>query len=201
MAEHGIWMPIYWGDYLGKTSGLSCEEHGAYLLLIAAYWQRGKSLPDEDRFLSTVTRLSMKKWKMVRPKILHYFRQKDGELSHDRVEKEIVRSCDRICAGKAGANARWGAAALPPTSTPTKEDLNSFVMGKKNGARNGVTIQDPKERLNRFQKTIAEAIGRDGYDIVGWASDTTHPMFVRSLAICKAKARDLNKGWPHQWPK
>jgi hypothetical protein len=79
-----------------------------------------------------------------------------------------------------------------------KVDLSKFMVGKKE--RGEVTIFDPKERLNRFQKTIAEAIGRDGYMIVGQASDPANPLYTRSLAICKAKAAELKKGWPHQWP-
>lgn len=77
--------------------------------------------------------------------------------------------------------------------------LGNFLVGKKEiGA---VTIFDPKERLNRFQRTIADAIGRDGYLIVGQASDPSNPLYARSLAICKSKAESLGKGWPHQWPK
>lgn len=122
MADRGIWMPLYWGDYLGKTSGLSCEEHGAYLLLIAAYWMRGKALPDDDRFLSTVTKLTGKKWKIIRPKIIEYFIKKDGELWHDRVEKELLKSCQRISSAQAKAHARWHPQDMQVTITSTEEE-------------------------------------------------------------------------------
>lgn len=80
-------------------------------------------------------------------------------------------------------------------------DFSKFVVGKKSGIKNGHTIQDPIERLNRFQKTLAEAMGRDGYSIVGAASDPANPLYARSLALCKAKAKELDKGWPNQWPQ
>jgi uncharacterized protein YdaU (DUF1376 family) len=41
------WMPIYWGDYLRDTRHFNTEQHGAYLLLIAHYWQNG-SLPTDE---------------------------------------------------------------------------------------------------------------------------------------------------------
>ncbi len=57
-ARQDSWMPIYWGDHLRDTMHLTAEGHGAYLLLIAAYWTTGKPLPDDDDHLMTVARLS-----------------------------------------------------------------------------------------------------------------------------------------------
>lgn len=85
------------------------------------------------------------------------------------------------------------------TESERKRKISGFVVGKKNGFGNGYTIQDPDERLNRFKKTLAEAIGRDGYMVVGQASDPENPLYGRSLALCKDVAKKLGKGWPHQW--
>lgn len=99
--------------------------------------------------------------------------------------------------------------ALPETGPDTDSEQTipesernkvlNFVVGKSNGVKNGHTIQDPAERLNRFQKWLAEALGRDGYSIVGAAMDQNSPLHRRSLDLCKAKTKELGKGWPHQW--
>ena len=202
MADHGIWMPIYWGDYLGKTSGLSCEEHGAYLLLICAYWQRGKPLPDDDRYLSTATRLTLKKWRIIRPKILYYFGQKDGELIHDRIEKELLRSCERISSGKAGAHARWHASHMPstPTTTPTKEESKKVILGNFGGKKRGVEMT-PENRLCLFHNWLAPLLGEDGWKIIAEAMNPQSEYYAVAVETCKITAKKHGKGWPHQWPK
>lgn len=39
-----VWMPMFIGDYLANTIGLTHSQHGAYLLSIFKYWQKGESL-------------------------------------------------------------------------------------------------------------------------------------------------------------
>lgn len=220
------WMPLDVRKYLGDTMHLSREEHGAYLLLIMAYWMRGGSLADSDQELAAIVKASRPDWKRLRPIMEPYFQIRDGRWFHGKVEKELVRARDIIekktKSGKAGATARWGNdgerngnriadamaesmpdakqtdAPLPPPRT--KKIYSSFVVGRKIGAQSGTTIKDPGERLNRFQKTLAEALGRDGYSIVGAAANPDNLLHARSLALCQAKAKEIGKGWPHQWP-
>ena len=55
-------MQLYVAEYLADTAHLSTEEHGAYLLLIFNYWQRGKPLPANPERLARIARLSNDRW-------------------------------------------------------------------------------------------------------------------------------------------
>lgn len=197
------WMPLYWSDYLGKTSHLNTEEHGAYLLLIGAYWQRGKALPDDDRYLSTAARLSRKRWLIMRQKISEFFAVSEGSWTHDRVEIELLKSCERTAKASASAYARWDAKPMLPT--PTKEQvskiegISGFIVGKKRGGNGSVTILDPNERVNRFKKALAESFKEKGWEIVLAASDPQNPSHAIALETCKTQAKLIGKGWPHRW--
>lgn len=41
-------MPLYVGDYLKGTIGLSNAQHGAYLLSMMKYWDKGESLTSNE---------------------------------------------------------------------------------------------------------------------------------------------------------
>lgn len=90
-----------------------------------------------------------------------------------------------------------------PHPTKKKEVRTNTLFSAGNGSGNGthsVTIEDPNERIARFQASIANQLGRDGWTIVTAACTPTSPEFKRSLAVCKQAARQLGKGWPRAWP-
>ena len=82
------WMPLYVRDYLADTGELSTLEHGAYLLLIMNYWQKG-GLPTEDVKLASITRLSMRQWLKIKPTIGKLF---SSRWEHKRIDAELARA-------------------------------------------------------------------------------------------------------------
>ena len=108
MSTKDIWMPLFIGDYLKHTMRLSTAEHGAYLLLIMDYWIAGH-LDDDDVQLSGITRLSVKEWMKIKPKITQFFILIEGRWRHSRIEEELQKSHKRIITNKLRA-AKGGAA-------------------------------------------------------------------------------------------
>ena len=48
LGEPYIWMPVYIGDYLADTIGLTDEEHGRYYLAWMCYWRCGGPVTDDE---------------------------------------------------------------------------------------------------------------------------------------------------------
>ena len=84
------YLQLYTSDYLADTAHLTTEEHGAYLLLIMNYWQRGKPLDNTDNRLAHVARLTDERWKAVET-VLSQFFQIDGQIwFHSRIERDLA---------------------------------------------------------------------------------------------------------------
>lgn len=101
------WMPLYIADYLKKTTHLGAIESGAYLHLIMDYWQND-GLPDDDRQLARIARMTDREWRAARTTLQAFFH--DG-WKHERIDDEIKEAIQlaKSNAGKArdAANKRW----------------------------------------------------------------------------------------------
>lgn len=117
------YMPLYVADYLADAAHLSTTGHGAYLLLIMTYWQRGEPLPDDERKLARIARMTEAEWQDVRDDVSEFFNVREGEWFHSRIERELdkVRSKSSAAsrAGKASAERRSNG-----RSTDVEQTLN-----------------------------------------------------------------------------
>lgn len=116
MTAVSAFQKFFWGDYLRDTMHLSTEEHGAYLLLIAAYWTRGRAPADDDRQLAAITKLSMKKWIKVRPAVAEFFDVLDGHFFHSRIERDLAEA--NQVAEKSRKNGASGGRPRKPRNNP-----------------------------------------------------------------------------------
>lgn len=101
-------MPLYVGDYLADTMHLTRDEHGAYLLLLMAYWRRGGPLPDEAASLAAIAHASIEEWMhTLCTRIKPFFHVVEGLWHHKRVDSELAKA-NRIIEQKTkAANSRW----------------------------------------------------------------------------------------------
>jgi uncharacterized protein YdaU (DUF1376 family) len=82
-------MPLFVADYMADTAHLTTVEHGAYLLLIMTYWQRGEALPDDDRKLARIAGMGPREWARIRETISEFFQISDGTWFHSRIHTEL----------------------------------------------------------------------------------------------------------------
>ena len=79
--EVDIWMPVYIGVMLAKTTRMTTEQIGASFLVLMDYWRNG-SIPDNSNIIASITRLSLTKAKALKVILLHsnLFQVQDGKL-------------------------------------------------------------------------------------------------------------------------
>lgn len=99
-------MPFYVGDYLRDTLALTRDQHGAYCLLLMAYWGNGGPLPNDDDALAAITKATPQEWKKLRPVMLRYFEEDDGLWHQKRADREIVSAQKRYDRAVKGAEAK-----------------------------------------------------------------------------------------------
>lgn len=211
------WYPFYWSDYSSKTMHLSQGQHGAYLLLLRWIYTTEKPIPHKQRYSITQARLATERHDADFVLDQFFKRKADAWISEkaDEIMAEAhLKHSKYVEAGRLGGKQRSSnaqatlEASLEGGSSNHNHTNNhkkevSLILNRKfggNGLGNGhVTIKEPRERLERFKKKIAEAFPERGWLIVIAASDPAAPDHARCLALCQAKAKELGKGWPHQW--
>jgi uncharacterized protein YdaU (DUF1376 family) len=101
------YMQFYVADYLADTAHLSTLQHGAYMILLMNYWQRGKALPAKDEYLAQICRLSLDQWLEIKPVIAEFFTERKGCWTQKRIEEDLQRVTSKSTklskAGKASA--------------------------------------------------------------------------------------------------
>lgn len=143
-------MQLYVADYMADTSHLTTLEHGAYLLLIMAYWQSGKPIRN-DR-LTNVTKMSNEDFNKIKTTLSEFFID-DGTYWHQKrideeLEKFAKKSEQARGAGFASAAKRWGG----------REKLTDVTNPLPNKNNENVTITDNRQQItdNRYAGAVAE---------------------------------------------
>ncbi len=145
-AMSRAWMPFYVGDYLADTQHLTTLQHGAYVLLIMAYWQRG-GLPDDDQAIAGICRLNRAQWESNSQAIAKLFLP---GWKHKRIERELEKanqlSEKRALAGRKGGRLSRGKdnetrfidqAIAKQTGTQSQSHSNCSESGAARETANG----------------------------------------------------------------
>lgn len=160
MPRPDIWMPLYIGDYLSDTQLLTTEQHGAYLLLIMAYWKNGGPLPDDDALLSKVCGLSLRRFKSQKKTLSSFFLIEENKWKKTRIDEEILRAEKHQKAaksrGKAGAAARWS------NASSNAQSIDGAMLKQCKSPSPSPNITLPREEL--LDTTTGEIIEIGGSD-------------------------------------
>jgi uncharacterized protein YdaU (DUF1376 family) len=88
-------MPVYIGDYLADTMGLTTEQHGAYFLLLLYGWKSNGDLPKDDVQLASISRLPLEKWLKNKSEIMQFFTESETSFFQKRQIIELKNALSR----------------------------------------------------------------------------------------------------------
>lgn len=178
-------MPLWIADYLADTTHLTCEQHGAYLLLLITYWRRGGHLPADNAFLCAVTKLSPQKWRTMRVVMGQFFREEGGQWKNKRADAEILKAAvlkkSKAAAGKKGAEKRW-------EGHGSAIDLPSENV-EKTMAKNGPS---PSPSVSKLEPVLQTQTQNQDYSFVVRAEESAPPSTIRPAS--KPLSSKVNRG-------
>ena len=118
------YMQLYVSDYLADTAHLTAQQHGAYMLLLMNYWQRGKALDNSNERLSHVARLSPEEWADTKPTLEEFFMVEDNVWTHARVEDDLAKIREKSVKASFAGRRSVVARGLSERSTNAEQSLN-----------------------------------------------------------------------------
>lgn len=156
------WMPLVIGSYLADTRSLSTEGHGAYLLILMAYWSNGGPLPDDDDEFAAITGLGAAGWEKWRPKLARFFTIEGGYWRQKRADQELAdakkrQEAFRLRSAKANAAKVSNKDTLKDTNKDALKEADEVSLeapSKSKPTSNEVLAQkaspsSPRARLGR----------------------------------------------------
>lgn len=92
MSATKIWYPHNIEKYRRKTGHLTVIEHGAYRLLMDAYWDRRGPLPTDETRLRKLIGADKDEWESVRESVLEFFTLTDDGWRHEKIDENLAEA-------------------------------------------------------------------------------------------------------------
>lgn len=146
------WYKRYPSDFLAGTMELSCEEKGAYTVVLDLMYDRGGPIPDDAQWIARVCNCSTRRWKLMRSRLIKLGKLSvDGNLlNNKRVLSEInVGKLRHENAVKDGSRGGVASAKLRASSRDNKELASKTLQEKSNHTR---ATQRPEARGHKEEE-------------------------------------------------
>lgn len=165
------YMPLYVADYLADAAHLSTLEHGAYLLLIMTYWQRGKPLPADPVKLARIARLSNECWTDVEQALNEFFIIEGDTWRHKRIDAELVKVAEKSEKARSAGKASVAAKKATPTQRTLNERSTDVEQTPNHTDTDTEQIQNRAEQKDEGRAAACVEIGKRITDFMGVTND------------------------------
>jgi uncharacterized protein YdaU (DUF1376 family) len=156
------WYKRYAGNFVMGTMNLTLEERGAYSLCLDLIYDRGGAIPDDERWLAGICRISTRRWRVIRAKLIQLGKlvEVDGRLHNRRAQAEID-----LAQEKADADAENGAAGgRKRAENSSKTDRKLIENGSKT-SRNFVENEPQSAKNNDLGQARLKPNQKEELDI------------------------------------
>lgn len=92
MSGTKVWYAHNIEKYRRKTGHLTLMEHGAYRLLMDAYWERRAPLPKDETRLRKIIGADQDEWEAVREAVLAFFVLTEDGWRHEKIDENIAEA-------------------------------------------------------------------------------------------------------------
>jgi uncharacterized protein YdaU (DUF1376 family) len=181
-------IPLSTSAYLADTQHLSLPQHGAYLMILMTMWRSNGWIPNDERVLANICKISITKWRHIGGPVRALLFERDGKLSQKRLLFEIenalkIKSINAENGSKGGRakalkNKDTGLANAtispddrqPETKMPSSLSLpeSKIQEGKKERSRRGTTLPSDWVPADR-SIALARRLGISDESIEGYA--------------------------------
>ena len=158
--EVDIWMPVYIGDMLAKTTRMTTEQIGASFLVLMDYWRNG-AIPNDNNIIASITRLSLSKAKalkdvLIRANLLNVYDEeiRSEYLDNLKTQAESNKTAKAERAKKA-AEARWNKSQDNVNTEHNSSNTNASNKHDLSNA-NAYPQAMPKQCINDAKSMLEE---------------------------------------------
>jgi uncharacterized protein YdaU (DUF1376 family) len=138
-------MPFFPADFFADTQHISGQAAAVYLVLLGHAWLRGANLPNDQKTLARLARVSWQRWTSMKDEIMPFWdlgpdgllRQKRQFQDHQNVKRKTKISSD-------SANRRWGKNQLDINES---SNANASKLHMPNASKGNANYNYKEERF------------------------------------------------------
>src|SRR3990167_7660493 len=125
-------MTFYTDAYLADTGHLTTTEHGAYMLLLISMWRAGGTLPDDDKTLARVARMTMSQWRRAKPALWRFMEVGKGYITQHKLLQTIDAVRQLSQSRRDSARRRWlKHKGLPSALASAEHQQNDAIQNQR----------------------------------------------------------------------
>lgn len=150
------YIQLYVADYLADTAHLSTEEHGAYILLIFNYWQRGQALNNIKERLGSICKLTPEAWERVKPTLAEFFQIEGDVWFHQRIEADLAAVAEKSRKASDAGKRRQSERSANAQRTLSHKDTEADTDTESFTNPNGLVVRTDGPDASQDEREVSE---------------------------------------------